>query len=189
MRVKRQKLILTSLGWRTDTRWRRKRAIKDFQRGWLLGKKLVVDGIVGPKTTEAMELSYSRLQNGEPTCSEHFSFSEFACKCGGRYWSCKRIATNRRLIRGLEKYRSVAGRTIIVSAYRCYWHNRAVGGAKYSQHKYAKAADLVYSLGLGEVKELEAFSGIGYSVSRGLVRHVDVRDNATVSNPTVWTYA
>ena len=46
--------MLTALGWRTNTAARLTQAIKDFQRMWNLGAALSVDGIVGPKTRDAI---------------------------------------------------------------------------------------------------------------------------------------
>jgi len=48
------------------------------------------------------------------------------------------------LIKLLERIRSHFGKPVrITSGYRCENHNRAVGGATYSQHRKGTAADFV----------------------------------------------
>ena len=69
---------------------------------------------------------------------------------------------------------------VITSGYRTAAHNRAVGGAVYSQHQYGRAADIRVS-GV-PVEQLAAYAetllpgtgGIGRYPSKGFV-HVDVR--------------
>ena len=70
----------------------------------------------------------------------------------------------------------------ITSGYRCPEHNRAVGGAKRSQHLLGNAADIVIDgRSVAETYELAeqvpAFrnGGIGVYPEQGFV-HVDVRD-------------
>ncbi len=71
--------------------------------------------------------------------SKNFSRKEFACKCG-----CGFDAVDINLLAGLQALRDLANRSIsITSACRCESHNKRVGGASKSQHKYAKAADVV----------------------------------------------
>jgi uncharacterized protein YcbK (DUF882 family) len=73
--------------------------------------------------------------------SKNFSRREFACKCG-----CGFNAVDVDLLIGLQKLRDIAGESIrINSACRCEAHNKKVGGAAKSQHKFAKAADIVIS--------------------------------------------
>lgn len=69
---------------------------------------------------------------------------------------------------------------VITSGYRTAAHNRAVGGAVYSQHQYGRAADIRVS-GV-PVERLAAYAetllpgtgGIGRYPAKGFV-HVDVR--------------
>lgn len=72
--------------------------------------------------------------------TEHFSQSEFQCKCCGEH------KINAGLIVILEELRSHFNAPIkISSAYRCEKHNKAVGGASNSQHVKGNAVDIVVS--------------------------------------------
>ena len=80
-------------------------AIKDFQRGYVGDppvKPLREDGIVDPKTEEALRWS---VANGG-RCSKNFKFKEFASKKSG--W----IRTHRELVAGLETLREHVGHPI-----------------------------------------------------------------------------
>lgn len=173
-----------------------KTAVTDFQRGYNLGAPLAVDGVAGPATAAALRNSVARLRAGQGTASAHFSFSEFACKCGGRYSSCGRIRVHRALLRGLESYRARLGHGVrIVSGYRCVAHNRAVGGASRSQHLYGSAADIEAVRHWTVLAGLRVFSGLGKNSWNNLCRHVDVRHlsghngtGGTPDRPTVWNY-
>ena len=201
------KAYLAALGWRTNTEARYKQALRDFQAGWNLGSPLVIDGLLGPNTSAALTSSNTRRKAGLSTASAHFSFSEFACKCGGKYSACRRINGEgsvghdkwvlRILMANLEVLRSKYYRNgmSIVSGYRCDGHNQAVGGASSSQHRYGAAADVSPVASTSQVKALKQFAGIGYQGSTGKVRHVDRRDysghnttGASISNPTTWVY-
>ena len=75
--------------------------------------------------------------------SEHFSRSEFACKCGGKY--CSPIFNNvdPRLVEICEKVRVVLNCPVrINSGCRCLQHNKNSGGVANSAHTYGFAADL-----------------------------------------------
>ena len=74
--------------------------------------------------------------------TEHFSWSEFACKNGAIV--PQEYADNLiELCQNLEEIRSVVGKPIyIVSGYRTPAYNKKCGGAKSSQHLFAKAADI-----------------------------------------------
>ena len=63
--------------------------------------------------------------------SAHFDKSEFICKCG-----CKQGNPSSLLISRLEKlYKLMDAKAIIVnSGYRCYKHDKAVGGSGYGAH-------------------------------------------------------
>lgn len=78
-----------------------------------------------------MTLNHLRL-------SSHFSLNEFECTC------CQRVKLDPRLLTILENVRAYIGKPVIVtSGYRCYEHNRNVGGASDSDHLYGWAADIV----------------------------------------------
>jgi zinc D-Ala-D-Ala carboxypeptidase len=202
------KTILGRLGWRVSTTARYTQALRDFQGGWNLGSALAVDGILGPKTSAALVLSESRRSKGQSTASAHFSFSEFACKCGGKYSACRRIAGEgvvghkvtvlRALIQCLEVTRAAyyPGGLSIVSGYRCDSHNSAVGGASSSQHRWGAAADIARVVDKDTLRARRWFAGIGYQASSDRAQHVDRRDlsgvnptRGSVSSPTTWRYS
>lgn len=176
-----------------------RRAVEDFQRGWNLGPALLVDGKIGKKTSAAIEESLRRLKAGKPTASEHFSFSEWTCKCGldGKpYANCDRVKVYRELLRGLEDLRAAfyPNGLAPVSGFRCPAYNQSIGGASSSQHMNGAACDLPPTVRYADVARLRRFSGIGYVGATGKVAHVDVR-HLTASNnggspdrPVTWEY-
>jgi hypothetical protein len=203
------KVILTRLGFRVNTSARYRQALRDYQAAYNLGGALKIDGILGDHTSYALAKSESNRKAGKGTLSAHFSFSEFACHCGGRYSSCRRINGEgdagktgpdrhvlRFLVQSLEVLRDkeYGGHMTIVSGYRCPGHNKAVGGASASQHMFGGAADLEPKATTTEVRHLKRFAGIGYN-PHNLVRHVDRRDTTghnttrgSLASPTVWKY-
>lgn len=200
--------ILTRLGFRVTTGSRYTQALRDFQGGWNLGSALAIDGRLGPKTSAALVLSELRRAKGQGTASAHFSFKEFQCHCGGRYSACRRIAGEgvahhgrhvlRTLIQGLEKTRATYYRNgmTIVSGYRCDSHNRAVGGASSSQHRWGAAADISRVVDKDSLRARHWFAGIGYQGSSDRAQHVDRRDlsgvnptRGSTSSPTTWRYS
>jgi hypothetical protein len=188
---------LRQLGWRIRTTGELHQVVRNFQRGWNLGPALVEDGIAGPKTDAALAESLDRKRTGKPDASQHFSFHEFTCKCGGRYSSCQRVWVLHELLDTLEAVRAdfyPEGMTI-VSGCRCEGHNDAVGGAKSSQHKYGAAADLRPKVKRSAMRAAGVAAGIGFDQSDGCVSHIDRRDKsghnttgATLAHPTVWLY-
>lgn len=202
------KTILGRLGFRVSTNARYTQALRDFQGGWNLGTALDIDGILGPKTSAALVLSESRRSKGQGTASAHFSFSEFACHCGGKYSACRRVAGEgvarhgvhvlRALIQGLELTRASYYRSgmTIVSGYRCDSHNHAVGGASSSQHRWGAAADIARVVDKDTLRAKHWFAGIGYQASSDRAQHVDRRDLSGVNptrgsrtSPTTWRYS
>lgn len=186
---------LKTFGWKCRTTAEVDRALRDFQRGWNLGPALTVDGKNGPLTRTALRTSLNRRKAGKPDASEHFSFREFACKCGGRRAGCAVIRVHRELLGGLEQLRALQGPISVLSGYRCPAHNASVDGATSSQHVLGAACDIPPKLTTAAVRRLRAFAGIGYQGSTGLVRHVDRRDvsgtnstGGTVGRPTTWRY-
>jgi len=186
--------VLTALGWPAALPLAV--AVRSFQVGWALGPALLVDGIVGPVTSAALEASATRALHDRSTAGEHFSFREFACSCGGRY-RCPVVWVRHELVRALETLRAehYPHGLGIRSGCRCRRRNTEVGGAVSSQHLYGAAADIPYATRWESVRDLGVFSGIGRSLASGLVRHVDVRHVdghnpalGTTRRPTIWTY-
>lgn len=114
--------------------------------------------------------------------------SEFACKCGKCETKPADISQN--LIYQLQKLRDGLGLPIkITSGYRCPDHNKAIGGAKRSQHILGKAVDLdVSHLSVGAryrliqlIFDFGVFKGIGIGDNK---LHIDVRSG----EPTFWFY-
>ena len=119
--------------------------------------------------------------------TKNFSISEFQCKCG----NCKMTADVKnnvvKLAEQLQVLRNKVGKSIkINSGYRCANYNdNIIKGAKYSQHKTGKAADIVVSgmtpkevhklvCEMVELKELY-FGGIGKYKN---FTHLDIRENS-----------
>ena len=81
---------------------------------------------------------YSKAKNGAVKLSANFKVSEFACKDGS-----DTVFISPGLVTVLQKIRDHFGKPVnINSAYRNDAHNKKVGGADYSQHKYGMAADI-----------------------------------------------
>ena len=167
-----------------------RRFVKMFQDTFQIGDysgvgRLVVDGIPGPKTLEAMRIC--KAEGGR--VSRHFHYKEFRNK-GSLTPTVSNhvIRLERELVEGLERLRKVAGPIHIASGYRSPVHNRAIGGVSNSQHTYGRAVDLHRSRMRSNVTEAQAraagFSGVGIeSRSNNSVIHLDVRPT-----PTRWYY-
>ena len=167
-------------------------SVREFQRAWNLGKKLVVDDILGPKTTSAAHLSWERHCDKKGDLSEHFTAKELRCKCGGTLRGCKGISIHRGLLDSLEKMRALYYKEglHVVSGYRCAMHNEDVNGAPGSQHIKGLAADIPGIVSFTVLKKRKWFSGYGIN-SNGRVVHVDRRDLVGVvsrEKPSHWYY-
>lgn len=169
--------------------------LQNFQRGWILGPVLKVDGIYGPASDAALRKSDSNRRAGRPTASAHFSFAEFRCKCYGSRAGCQGVKIHRAHLARLERARSKVGPIRVVSGYRCTLYNRAVGGASNSQHVYGVATDVSFPT-QSTVTSWGLFAGIGYGGITRKVKHVDSRDiggnnttGGTPTRPTKWVYS
>ena len=125
--------------------------------------------------------TYSLAKDGGRRLSANFAVREFACKDGS-----DPVFIDTRLVQMLQSIRDHFGKPVVItSAYRTAAHNKAVGGAAYSQHCYGRAADIrvagvsVETLAAYAEKLLPDTGGIGrYPVRSGRPTgwvHVDVR--------------
>lgn len=118
--------------------------------------------------------AYSKEKDGNKKLSENFKVKEFASTDGA-----DPIFIAPELVEVLQKIRSHFNKAVrINSAFRTAARNTAVGGAKYSQHLYGTAADIVVSgIAPKQVAEyaeklMPNIGGIGiYST----FTHIDVR--------------
>ena len=117
---------------------------------------------------------YSKAKEGNVKLSKNFTVKEFACSDG-----TDTVFISLALVNLLQKIRDYFGKTVIInSAYRTEAHNKSIGGATYSQHKYGLAAD-IHINGVTP-KEIAAYvetlmpSSGGIGIYKSFV-HVDVR--------------
>lgn len=81
---------------------------------------------------------YSKAKDGNTKLTKNFKVSEFACSDG-----TDTIFISSLLVSILQQIRDHYGKAVhINSAYRTEAHNKKIGGATYSQHKYGIAADI-----------------------------------------------
>lgn len=84
----------------------------------------------------------------EENCKDfpNFKYSEFKCKCKGKYCNGYPVPFSYDLASNLQKIRTHFGKSLhINSAVRCEQHNEHVGGVKHSKHKLGWAADFYVS--------------------------------------------
>ena len=179
-------------------------SIGDYVYKLIAKDALVVDGIFGEATKEAVEV-YQR-ENGldvdgvigintitkligkelatpvtvtDWSLYPNFSRDEFVCKCGGHYCNGDTAEMHTAVVDILQKIRNKYGIPIIVtSGVRCEQHNRNVDGTNSSRHKKGKAIDFYVQgcavSGSQLVKDAYAF-GCRYAYSiDGYAVHIDV---------------
>jgi hypothetical protein len=196
MSTQRAKAMLKSIGFDNASR-DFVAAVKGFQAGWNLGTALEVDGKFGPLTSAALAKSFAWKRAKKPTMSAHFSYVEFRCKCGGAFKDCQRIWMRRAHVRRLEAYRTKIGEPVrIISGCRCKGRNKAVGGAKSSQHMFGAATDVEALRTVEQRRQMKLFAGLGFRRSSRKVVHCDSRDKGgknltggSPARPTTWEYA
>ena len=117
---------------------------------------------------------YSKVKEGNVRLSKNFTVKEFACSDG-----TDTVFISLALVNLLQKIRDHFGKAVIInSAYRTEAHNKSIGGATYSQHKYGLAAD-IHINGVTP-KEIAAYvetllpSSGGIGIYKSFV-HIDVR--------------
>ena len=117
---------------------------------------------------------YSKAKEGNVRLSKNFTVKEFACSDG-----TDTVFISLALVNLLQKIRDHFGKAVIInSAYRTEAHNKAIGGATYSQHKYGLAADIhingVTPKEIAACVETLMPSSGGIGIYKSFV-HVDVR--------------
>mgnify|MGYP003135785811 CR=1 FL=1 len=111
--------------------------------------------------------------------TENFRNEEFACPC------CNKNDIKLVVLACLQEVREDFGRPIkITSGYRCYNHNKAVGGSPSSSHVKGLAADIKvedsdYAFRIMKsIFATDKFYRIGYGKMNGvLTLHVDLDEN------------
>ena len=117
---------------------------------------------------------YSKAKEGNVKLSKNFTVKEFACSDG-----TDTVFISLTLVNLLQKIRNHFGKAVIInSAYRTEAHNKSIGGATYSQHKYGLAADIhingVTPKEIATYVETLMPSSGGIGIYKSFV-HVDVR--------------
>ena len=109
--------------------------------------------------------------------SKNFESTEFDCKCKNK--TCSTTEIDPKLVEYLQKIRDYFGKAVTInSAYRCDKHNKSVGGASQSKHKFGQAADIKVSgikpLKVAQYAEFIGVKGIGQYSN---FVHIDTRTN------------
>lgn len=109
--------------------------------------------------------------------SPNFESTEFDCNC--KYKTCTTTEIDPKLVEYLQKIRNYFGKAVTInSAYRCDKHNKSIGGASQSKHKYGQAADIKVSgvkpLKVAQYAEFIGIKGIGQYSN---FVHIDTRTN------------
>lgn len=129
----------------------------------------------------------AEVERGTPSGpSEHLRWSELACRDGSPYPREWRSDRAKALAAAFEAVRAEYGGPInILSAYRSPEHNRAIGGARFSQHVEGRALDLSPSLSPRSLPRLiacvEQIARQGMFIIRGIgvypsFVHMDIRN-------------
>lgn len=110
-----------------------------------------------------------------------FSPGELACRGTGQ------LVIDEPSLDKLQALRDLLGKPMIVqSAYRSPAHNKAVGGAKHSQHLYAKAFDISMAnhdpAAFEEAARAVGFTGFGYYVKQNFM-HIDTGPERSWGTP------
>ena len=114
-----------------------------------------------------------------PSLSRNLSWAELACKDGTPYPAQWRTTRARELAAAFEAVRDAVGLPLVVlSGYRTSAHNRAIGGARASQHVEGRALDLLPPRGWTVTQLAAVVAGVpavrGIGVYPTFV-HLDVR--------------
>lgn len=166
-----------------------KRFVRTFQDAYQIGGvRLVVDGLPGGKTEQAMD----QCRTAGFLLSKNFGARAFLTKGERRVTSQNAVwLVTREHVAALQRLRDLIGQPLyLLSTYRDPVHNKKIGGATNSQHIYGLASDIDRPRTGREITEAEArrcgFNGIGMekrSQPGRHVIHVDVRPS-----PARWFY-
>lgn len=100
--------------------------------------------------------------------TKNFSRSEFKCPDCGRL-----DLLDDRLVAVLQRLRDMVDRPLkVVSGYRCCAQNGRVGGIRFSEHLFGRAADI--PRGYARATQALKAGAVGVGVRDGWVIHVDV---------------
>lgn len=121
-----------------DGKWgsNSKKALRKFQKD----NGLAVDGKYGPKSNAKLIKVYDNFMNSAINWNDpvlaNFKESEFRCK------HCGKNKIKKQLVYDMQALRHKLDAPIkIISGYRCYTHNKEVGGSLTSRHLQGKACD------------------------------------------------
>jgi len=109
--------------------------------------------------------------------TDNFSESEMACPC------CGKSEMDMEFMRILQKVRYEFGEVMEpTSAYRCFYHNDAVGGKTGSYHLKGMASDFsITDLGKrADLAELCLYFGLTVGINGGRMVHIDGRKNRII---------
>lgn len=96
-----------------------------------------------------IKMSYKPLTAENCKDFKNFKYSEFKCKCGGKYCDGYPVPFSYELAKNLQTIRSHFGKPLIItSPLRCETWNSKQGGVKNSKHKKGWACDF-YVKGIG----------------------------------------
>ena len=117
------------------------------------------------------------IKNKPTQLSPNFDSTEFDCNCKNK--TCTITEIDPKLVEYLQKIRDHFGKPVTInSAYRCDKHNKSIGGASQSKHKYGQAADIKVSgikpLKVAQYAEFIGIKGIGQYSN---FVHIDTRTN------------
>lgn len=90
--------------------------------------------------------SYKPLTEENCKDFKNFKYSEFKCKCGGKYCNGYPVPFSYELAKNLQNVRSHFGKALVItSPLRCETWNSKQGGVKNSKHKKGWACDFYIS--------------------------------------------
>lgn len=138
---------------------------------WQISQGLTADGIFGEKTRARMK-DYINSWD----CIQHFSKSEFNCKC------CGKNNINLNVVKAAERIRNHFGGPVIVTCgTRCAKHNKEVGGVANSRHLDGKAIDLKMNgvsqsklLNYAKTMKMNGVIRYTYAIKNSSAIHIDI---------------